>query len=226
MLNYLEKYANTICFQYKNPYFCKKSKMAYRDFKLADLENRFGVHQHQAHLFDKIKPIQPSDWLVETLRKKRSGIRPTTEKAVSESTISAILTEVQERNQDKLTLFSGENLNADRAAGLNGEIDFLFVNRPDVFEILAPVINITEAKFNQAIERSIAQAAAQMIGARVFNQKNNTTVVTIFGCVTNANQWIFLKLENNQLFIDKSEYSPTNLAELLGVFQEIVGFYN
>ena len=200
--------------------------MAYRDFKLADLENKFGIVQHQVHLFDVIKPIQPTAWLIETLRKKRSGIRPTTEKAVSESTISAILTEIQELNQDKLTLFSGENLNADRAAGLNGEIDFLFVNRPDVFEILVPVINITEAKFNQAIERSIAQAAAQMIGARVFNQKNNNPIKTIFGCVTNANQWIFLKLEDNNLLVDKSEYSPTNLPELLGAFQSIIDFYN
>ena len=200
--------------------------MAYRDFKLVDLENKFGIVQHQVHLFDVIKPIQPTAWLIETLRKKRSGIRPTTEKAVSESTISAILTEIQELNQDKLTLFSGENLNADRAAGLNGEIDFLFVNRPDVFEILVPVINITEAKFNQAIERSIAQAAAQMIGARVFNQKNNNPIKTIFGCVTNANQWIFLKLEDNNLLVDKSEYSPTNLPELLGAFQSIIDFYN
>ncbi len=200
--------------------------MAYRDFKLSDLENKFGIVQHQVHLFDVIKPIQPTAWLIETLRKKRSGIRPTTEKAVSESTISAILTEIQELNQDKLTLFSGENLNADRASGLNGEIDFLFVNRPDVFEILVPVINITEAKFNQAIERSIAQAAAQMIGARVFNQKNNNPIKTIFGCITNANQWIFLKLEDNNLLIDKSEYSPTNLPELLGAFQSIIDFYN
>lgn len=200
--------------------------MAYRDFKLSDLENKFGIVQHQVHLFDVIKPIQPTAWLIETLRKKRSGIRPTTEKAVSESTISAILTEIQELNQDKLTLFSGENLNADRAAGLNGEIDFLFVNRPDVFEILVPVINITEAKFNQAIERSIAQTAAQMLGARVFNQKNNNPIKTIFGCVTNANQWIFLKLEDNNLLIDKSEYSPANLPELLGAFQSIIDFYN
>ena len=200
--------------------------MAYRDFKLADLENKFGIVQHQVHLFDVIKPIQPTAWLIETLRKKRSGIRPTTEKAVSESTISAILTEIQELNQDKLTLFSGENLNADRAAGLNGEIDFLFVNRPDVFEILVPIINITEAKFNQAIERSISQAAAQMVGARVFNQKNNNPIKTIFGCVTNANQWIFLKLEDNNLLIDKSEYSSNNLPELLGAFQTIIDFYN
>ena len=165
--------------------------MAYRDFKLADLEDKFGITQRQIKLFDTIGSIEPSPWLIETLRKKRKGIRATTEKAVSESTISAILTEVQELNEDKTTLFSGENLNADRAAGLNGEVDFIFVNRPDVFEIIAPVFNITEAKFNQAVEKSIGQAAAQMIGARVFNQKHKNPIEIIFSCVTNANQWIF-----------------------------------
>jgi hypothetical protein len=200
--------------------------MAYRDFKLADLEDKFGITQHQVQLFDTVEPITPSLWLIETLRKKRKGIRATTEKAVSESTISAILTEVQELNEDKTTLFSGENLNADRASGLNGEVDFIFVNRPDVFEIVSPVINITEAKFNQAIERSIGQAAAQMIGARVFNQKHKNPIKTIFGCVTNSNQWIFLKLEDNNLWIDETEYSSRNLPELIGVFQKIVNFYN
>ena len=200
--------------------------MAYRDFKLADLEDKFGITQRQIKLFDTIEPIEPSPWLIETLRKKRKGIRATTEKAVSESTISAILTEVQELNEDKTTLFSGENLNADRAAGLNGEVDFIFVNRPDVFEIIAPVINIAEAKFNQAVEKSIGQAAAQMIGARVFNQKHKNPIETIFGCVTNANQWIFLKLEKTHLYIDTDEYSSRNIPELLGVFQKIVNFYN
>ena len=157
---------------------------------------------------------------------KRKSIRPTTEKAVSASTISPILIEVQDNNEDKTSLFSGENLNADRAAGLNGEVDFIFVNRPDVFEIIAPVFNITEAKFNQAVEKSIGQAAAQMIGARVFNQKHKNPIETIFGCVTNANQWIFLKLEKTHLYIDTDEYSSRNIPELLGVFQKIVNFYN
>ena len=79
--------------------------MAYRDFKLSDLEDKFGITQHQIQLFDSVEPITPSLWLIETLRKKRKGIRATTEKAVSESTISAILTEVQELNEDKQPFF-------------------------------------------------------------------------------------------------------------------------
>jgi hypothetical protein len=200
--------------------------MAYRDFKLAEIETKFNIKHRQRKIFDTIQPIQPSAWLIETLRRKRKNIRSTTEKAVSESTISAILAEVQELNDDKLTLFSGEILNADSKVGLNGEVDFMFVNRPDIFEVLAPVINVTEAKFNQAVEKSIPQATAQMIGARVFNQKHNTPIETIFGCVTNANQWLFLKLEGNDLLIDTDPFSPNDLPILLGAFQVIVNFYN
>ena len=201
--------------------------MAYRDFKIGELEKKFGIKQRQAVLFDAVEPIQPSAWLIETLHKKRNSIRSTTEKAVSESTISAILTEVQTLNQSTLTLFSGENLNADKSAGLNGEIDFLFVHRPDVFEVLAPVINITESKFNQAIEKSIGQATAQMIGARVFNQKNKEPIEVIHGVITDSRSWIFLKLENNELLVDNhKDYSTSNLSEILGIFQKIVNFYN
>ena len=57
--------------------------MAYRDFKLMDLKEKFHVEQRQVKLFDAIKPIEPSAWLVETLQKKRRNIRATTEKAVS-----------------------------------------------------------------------------------------------------------------------------------------------
>ena len=49
--------------------------MAYRDFKLADLEDKFGITQRQIKLFDTTEPIEPSPWLIETLRKKRKGIR-------------------------------------------------------------------------------------------------------------------------------------------------------
>ncbi len=38
----------------------------------------------------------------------------------------------------------------------------------------APLICITEAKLHEGLERAIPQAAAQMIGAQVFNKKTKT----------------------------------------------------
>jgi hypothetical protein len=203
----------------------KFKKMAYRDFKLNDLNVKFGIHQREAKLFHNIKLIQPSDWLFQTLERNQKKIRMTTEKAVSEAIIMPILSAVQENNEDELTLFSGENLLADKSVGLNGEVDFLFIKQPQAYEIYAPVINVTEAKLNKAIEKSIAQAAAQMVGARVFNQKNDNPIETIFGVVTNGDKWIFLKLEKELLLIDSDRYSSENLPELLGAFQLMADFY-
>jgi hypothetical protein len=199
--------------------------MAYRDFKLQDLQDKFGLVQSEKKLFSNIQAIQPSDWLIETIQKKRRTIRITTEKAISEAVISAILAEVQDRNSDKITLFSGENLPADRAKGLNGEVDFLVIGQPAVFEITRPVISITEAKLNQAIDRSLTQAAAQMLGAQVFNRSAKHPVEVIHGVVTNGTQWIFLKLDNQNLIVDTDEYLTANLAELLGVLQTAIDFY-
>lgn len=202
--------------------------MAYRKFlNLNDIEKKFNVTQKAKRIFEQpIQEAQPSDWLVETLERNRGTIRMSTEKAVSEAIIMPILSEVQLRNKDKLTLFSGEILVGDKAMGLNGEIDFFFINRPDSYSVYAPVINVTEAKLNQAIEKSLAQAAAQMLGARKFNEKNDSPIQTIHGAVANAAEWQFLKLEEDTIWIDTDRYQTEKLSELLGVFQVIVDFYN
>jgi hypothetical protein len=198
--------------------------MAYRDFKLSDLKIKFNLTQRSEKLFDVVPNIEPSQTLLLIIERSRK-MRITTEKAVSEAIIMPVLSEIQIRNEDKLTLFSGENLLADKSLGLNGEVDFLIIREPQSYEVIAPIINVTEAKFNRAIENSIAQAAAQMMGARVFNQKHNCPYQTIYGCITNGSDWLFLKLEDNVLLVDTDKYVTRNLSELLGVLQNIIDFY-
>jgi hypothetical protein len=198
--------------------------MAYRDFKLSDLKIKFNLTQRSEKLFSVVPNIEPSETLLLIIERSRK-MRITTEKAVSEAIIMPVLSEIQIRNEDKLTLFSGENLLADKSLGLNGEVDFLIIREPQSYEVIAPIINVTEAKFNRAIENSIAQAAAQMMGARVFNQKHNCPYVTIYGCITNGSDWLFLKLEDNVLLVDTDKYVTRNLSELLGVLQNIIDFY-
>jgi hypothetical protein len=202
--------------------------MAYRDFKISDLEKKFGVKTQQvSFLPNPVIPVAPSAWLLQTLEIKRKAKPNTTEKAVSESIIDPILTEVTVRNADKITLFSGENLKADIKNGLNGEIDFMMVHKHEALELTEPVINITEAKLNQAIEKSLAQAGSQMIGARVFNANNGNPIQTIHGAVTNGKNWIFMKLEADNLYIDtEKDYSTSNLPEILGIFQVIIDTYS
>jgi co-chaperonin GroES (HSP10) len=199
--------------------------MAYRDFKLQELQDKFGVQQQAKVLFPNLKLIPPSDWLIQTIQKKRRGLRITTEKAVSEAIISAVLIEIQERNYQKTTLFSGENLLADKQLGLNGEVDFMFVKQPEASEIVVPVISITEAKLNLSIEKSKSQAIAQMLGAQYFNNKSENPISVIHGVVTNGTQWLFMRLDGKMITVDENEYLINDLASIIGVFQAIIDFY-
>jgi hypothetical protein len=64
-----------------------------------------------------------------------------------------------------------------------------------------------------------------MYAARLFNQQNNEPYDTIYGAVTNAYEWIFLKLEGNTVLIDKKRYYLNELPTLLGVLQFITNQY-
>ena len=201
--------------------------MAYRNFQLDDLENNFGIKQSIGSVFNlPITTVPPSDLLVQTLAVNRKYFPLTSEKSVSEAIISPILIEVTRNNADKISLFSGSNLDADKANGLNGEIDFLFVHRPRTLQMTSPIINITQAKLNDAIENSIGQAAAQMLGARIFNKKKNKPIETIFGAVTNGDTWIFLKLEDDIICVDNNRFYLQDLGSILGAFNQIVNYYD
>lgn len=198
--------------------------MAYKDFKFSDLKSKFGINQTTDNLFKSatILPIEASDWLKTTLSLSEK-MSVSSEKSVSEIIIFPILAETKLRNQDTIELFSGEMLTANRTEGLTGECDFLFTNTPRTLDITAPVICITEAKRNDLNNpRSISQAAAQLVGASVFNKNNNAPKEVIYGACTNGYEWIFLKFENNIITVNTIRYSLTNLPELLGVLQHII----
>lgn len=199
--------------------------MAYSKFTFLDLENKFGIQQSFRNLFDtsKIVPIEPSAYLIETLERQRY-IPTKTEKARNEFIIAPILAEIKLRNKETIQLFSGEEMMADRKLKLNGEVDFTFVHHPYAAEMRDPIFSVTEAK-KGAIEDGWAQNAAQLYGARVFNQNHNDPVSDVYGAVSNGFDWQFLFLEGNTIYIDEKVFSITNLPLLLGILQSIVNKY-
>jgi hypothetical protein len=199
--------------------------MAYRDFKMDDLEQKFGVKEIGTQIFNpsKIKKIEPSDKLKADLAEARY-ITLSTEKAVSERLVAPVLVEIKKLNDDFLQIFSGEIINADSKLGLNGEIDFVFSKTPITLKPKNPLLTITESKLG-LIDGAIGQAVAQMLGLRVFNQKRNHAINTVYGSVTDGNTWRFLKLEDQNLYIDETKYNLDNLPTILGILQEIVDFY-
>jgi len=196
--------------------------MAYTDFTLKDLELKFGIINKVETLFTKFEPIIPSDWLKLTLS-KTSKIRARSEKAKSETIVFPILLELKERNEDFLTIYSGDNLTADENSGLKGECDFIITRDNKSFDINYPIIQIVEAKKHD-IDTGIPQCAAQMLGAKVYNEINNAHNDIIYGCVTTGDDWLFMKL-TSFLQIDTRKYYLGDLEELLSVFQHIINEY-
>jgi len=193
--------------------------MAYTDFTIEDLETKFGIENRMEYLFQKFEPLQPSDWLKTTLENV-SKLQVRTEKAKSETIVFPILLEMRMRNEDFITFYSGENLEADKVNGLNGECDFIISKDVKSFNINCPILQIVEAKKHD-IELGIPQCAAQMLGAKLYNEKHNKKTEYIYGCVTTGNDWLFMRLGEN-LIIDIKKYYLIQLGELLAIFQYII----
>jgi hypothetical protein len=195
----------------------KKTKnMAYSDFTLPLLQQRFGLNHQRQRLFTDITPLQASEKLLDAL-KTAEELPIKSEKAKSELIVMPILLELRSLNHKKYTIYSGENLNADSEQGLNGECDFILTYDTGSFELNPPILQVVEAKKND-VESGIAQCAAQLLGARIYNERQAINSSVLYGCVTTGDDWLFIKLEQ-RLLIDIRKLYLGNLAELLGTFQ-------
>jgi hypothetical protein len=195
--------------------------MSYSAFKFSDLRQKFGIQEERGILFETIKPVQPTDWLKKTLN-INSRMPMLSEKSKSELIVSPILVDIWEQNKECFTIFSGVSLDVDTDKGLNGECDFIFCSEPrKVFMLTSPIFTIVEAK-NDIIAGGIPQCIAQMLGAKIFNEKEGKPISCIYGCVTTGKDWQFLKLTNNIVTIHEEEHYLTKLEELLGFLQCII----
>ena len=164
----------------------------------------------------------PSARLLQDLQ-EATTMPTATEKAKSEWLISPILKELK-RHNPSIAVFSGFSLNIEGDADLQGNPDYILSARPVMVEITAPIFCLMESK-NKTPDEGFAQCAAEMYAARLFNRQANENIETIYGAVTNAYDWIFLKLENDVIFIDKDRYFLNDLPKLLGVLQNITDQY-
>jgi hypothetical protein len=193
--------------------------MGYSRFKkLKEVTKTFGLDAEKIALFEKINPVEASDWLKIAL-KKATFFPLNNEKVKSEKIVSPILGEVAEAYLDKITLFSGEDLPVDSNRDLSGECDFFFVLAPRKPYIESPIISLVEAK-DEDMDYGIAQCAAQLYGAKLFNESEGKNIPVLYGCATDSVEWIFMRFENNVFYIDSKIY--TDLKEILGVWHHII----
>ncbi len=196
--------------------------MGYSNYKkLKQVTKKFGLDAEKIDLFKEISLIEPSSWLKETLQKSKM-FPMNNEKVKSERIVSPILGEVAEAFFDKVTLFSGEDLPVDSNQDLSGECDFLFVFVPRKPYLESPIISLVEAK-DEDMDYGIAQCAAQLYGAKLYNEMEGKIFPVLYGCATDGVEWKFMRFENNIFYIDNRVY--TDLKEILGVWHFIIQSY-
>jgi hypothetical protein len=193
--------------------------MAYSDFTtISKVRSAFNLTvDEKTVLFADVDAIAPSDYLKTTLTEYIPlATAINTEKARSELIIAPILLEVRRILNFQIGFFSGTEFNADAKSGLNGYCDYILTASNDLYEIRTPVITLVEAK-NENIKSGLGQCIAEMLGAQLFNQQQNDEIEAIYGCVTTGNAWKFLKLVNQTVFIDLTDYYIKEVDKILGI---------
>ncbi len=73
-----------------------------------------------------------------------------------------------------------------------------------------------EAK-KENITAGLGQCIAEMLAAKIFNERTGNENFTIYGTVTTGSIWQFLKLEGEVIYIDLSEYYLKDVNKILGI---------
>ena len=197
--------------------------MSFRDFRLPDVIKQFGLTRKEgAGLFAGTLPVAPSPLLRQTrgynvpLASAMGGA-----KAPSALIIAPVLMELRRISRPQISVFSGVELSVDPESGLSGTCDFLIGASPEQFFVEAPVLALVEAK-NESIRDGLGQCVAEMIAARIFNEREKTPIPVVYGAVTTGTVWKFLSLCGSELGIDLDEYPITQPEKILGVLVSMV----
>ncbi|MEH1925871.1 hypothetical protein [Nostoc sp.] len=192
--------------------------MAYSEFSLAKAKQDFSLSTlEKRNIFAGVSELTASNLLVETLSYNLDiALGSNSEKARSELIIAPILVDLRRQLHEQVSLFSGVDFTVDNSKGLNGTCDFIITKSPEILILTAPVITVVEAK-KENINGGLGQCAAEMVAAQIFNKQAATEIKTIYGAVTTGSIWQFLKLEEQTLTIDLSEYYLKDVNKILGI---------
>ncbi len=192
--------------------------MAYSDFSLARVIKTFNLTiSSQKDLFSAVSPLECSNILTETLTYNVPfALASNTEKSRSEMIIAPILLELTKQCPNQISLFSGVDFSVDEEQGLNGSCDFLISRSTELLIITAPAILIVEAK-RENINLGLGQCVAEMYAARLFNEGEGNEISPIYGVVTTGEVWKFLRLEEEKIEIDLSEYFLNEVSKIMGI---------
>jgi hypothetical protein len=194
--------------------------MTYSDFTIDEVRWTFHLTLRDHDLFPAVGSIEPSEWLRYGLEKGRS-LAVASEKARSEFIVAPILTACREILEEKIHIFSGVTLNAAPERGLKGECDFILARTSSAYSLQGPLMVIVEATKHD-LDVGLAQCAAQLVGVRIYNEKDGTPTPVVYGCVTDGERWQFLKLEGQELIVQPLLLPLQQISQILWMLVECV----
>lgn len=203
--------------------------MAYRHFDFVQVLKQFELQHTVAPLRLELGAVPFPENFRSTLEEGISlGLRGGSEKARSEFIVAPILLAVRLLLARRITVHSGLHFDVDKSLGLVGECDFL-ISSGDNLPMLVntAVLSVVEAK-KQDIEAGLGQCVAQMVAAQQYNKQSQHSTPYVYGCVTTAESWQFLQLEQQQLIFDANRYQiapssfESDISSLLGAFRAML----
>ena len=136
------------------------------------------------------------------------------EKARSEGIINPVLLEVRRRLRGKISVFSGEEFTVQPEVDLTGDVDFLISRSPEQLFIKVPAVVLVATK-TQDLKQALGECVAEMVAAQRFNEQKRLSISTIYGVVTSGTVWRFLKLEQQVITVDLTNYSLPPVEQVL-----------
>ena len=176
--------------------------MAYNKFKIEHLKEKLHLKVFNEYWLNTTLDKFPEDAILESLLSDAPKLFLGSEKARSEFIVTPILQALNRKNRGRFTIFSGYEFNIDKKIELNGFCDFILAVADNSFIIEAPAFFVVETKKADIDDNAIAQCAAELYAARIFNEKEGKFQKAVYGCATSGYTWLFLKLENDVLSID------------------------
>lgn len=195
--------------------------MSYADFTLEAAEAKFGLTVQPGDLFPSLAPLPVPAWLGDMLERGRRVAALVSEKARSEFLVVPVLIAARDLAATPLSIYSGQRLDVDASQGLTGECDFILALTPPVPRLRAPLVTVMEAKKGD-VEAGLGQCLAQMLGARLFNERAGSPSRVVHGCVTTGEVWQFLRLEADRATIDRDRLFIDNVGGILAALQAII----
>lgn len=168
--------------------------MASKKFKQIDeVVNHFEISFQKVNFLDNIAFASVPTFLKAEIEYVRQNIPyKVSEAAIRENILYPILKEIFKKHDDTLMLWANKSIAYNKE--LSGMPDYIIAKQSERGKIIfgKPILAVVEAKKDD-FESGWAQCLLEMVTIQKINNNNN---VTVYGIVTNGDNWEFGQLEN------------------------------